>query len=331
MKKLSLFLLSVLVAASAMANDSAALTRMKQKAAAAQGAPTTAGVTVAKKSPEFAKAVLKKWLARDVKASVIIENRSDRGFLIPAAGSQPAGGGSLFFRSDITIVNNDDEPQDVAVIWIPIGGREPDAGVMTLPADEPPTTFVDFVGRELGITGLGSLAFIAIDDFGGVDEFSSIDGFSRIWTRQPGSTGTVSQPFPAINPDYLLFETDAFLLGLRQDPNFRTNYGIVNLDDTSAHTFTVTIFPERNGGSRGFIEFPVTVGPLGMTQAAIPAGDFGALTIVVSTDAGADDAPFSWTTYASTTDNITGDGWVTNATVLLHPEDLPPIGVQRKK
>lgn len=331
MKKLSLCLLAVLVALPVMAKESAALARMKRNAAAAQTATTTASVTVTKKSSAEAKAMLKKWLARDVQASVIIEDRSDRGFLIPAAGSLPAGGGSLFFRTDLTINNNDDEPQDVFVLWIPIGGGEPDGGVMTLPAGVPPITFVDFVGRELGITGLGSLAFIAVDETLNVDEFSSLDGFSRIWTRQPGSTGTVSQPFPGINPDYLLFETDGFLLGLRQDANFRTNYGIVNLDDASSHTFTVTVFPERNGGSQGFIQFPVTVGPLGMTQASIPAGDFGALTIVVSTDADAGDEPFSWTTYASSTDNITGDGWVSNATVLLHPEDVPGIDFQRKK
>ena len=69
----------------------------------------------------------------------------------------------------------------------------------------------------------------------------------------------------------------------------------------------------------------LTVKAYGMIQQSIPAGDYGAVTILYQvTDAGNNFV--SWVGYASSTDNITGDGWVSIASADLTPNDLTIIG-----
>ena len=59
------------------------------------------------------------------------------------------------------------------------------------------------------------------------------------------------------------------------------------------------------------------------------AGDYGALTVTFDiTDSGG--ASISWVAYASSTDNITGDGWVSIASADLTPDDLTIIGLGTK-
>src|SRR2546427_622374 len=71
-----------------------------------------------------------------------------------------------------------------------------------------------------------------------------VDGLSRIYTKQPGSNGTVSQEFPTVDADYFSAQNSAASLGLRQDAGFRTNYGIVNID-SAPHAFHVRFVGER--------------------------------------------------------------------------------------
>ena len=69
----------------------------------------------------------------------------------------------------------------------------------------------------------------------------------------------------------------------------------------------------------------LTVKAFGMVQQAVPAGDYGALQIVFQvTNAGSDFV--TWIGYASSTDNITGDGWVSLASADLTPDELDLIG-----
>ena len=129
----------------------------------------------------------------------------------------------------------------------------------------------------------------------------AIDGFSRIWTPQPvlagqsSSVGSVSQSFEAIDLQDNLAESWGY--GLRQDANFRTNVGLVNLYDTS-NTFTVNVV-----GLQGSTTFQTTVQPYSMEQPALPAGVFGDLFIHVTTGA----SNFNWwSAYGSSVDNATG-------------------------
>ncbi|HET7433660.1 MAG TPA: hypothetical protein VFN10_02990 [Thermoanaerobaculia bacterium] len=251
-----------------------------------------------------------------VHANAIGDNRSARLVVIPAAGNVQGANGT-FFRSDVTLVNYDTAPQDVVAFWIPQGSADnsnPDGVQLTLEAGEF-VTFGDFVGTVLNKQGLGSIVIIPVAQ-NDIDFDGAIDGFSRIWTPQPSSTGTVSQPFPGVDPDSFYYHDVAAAIGLRQDSGFRTNYGIVNLDDVP-HTFTVQVV-----GEHAQQQISVTVPGPGMTQTSIPAGDYGTLAVVFTVD----DIQASWTAYASSTDNITGDGWVSIAAAAFTPTDLTDIG-----
>src|SRR5436305_8118487 len=129
----------------------------------------------------------------------------------------------------------------------------------------------------------------------------------RIWTPQPGSTGTVSQSFPAVSLFDSVDNFTAFALGLRQDASYRTNVGVVNLDSV-VHTWTITSLNTS-------ATMTLQVQPFSLSQTGVPAsfaGSSGNLSLTYDVHA-ADDS-FTWSAYASSVDNVTGDGWVSRAT-----------------
>jgi hypothetical protein len=261
--------------------------------------------------------------AKGVHASVIADSVSARAFIILAAGSVAGGGGALFFRSDVTLANYRDTAQQVLAGFWAQGSTNALSSANYKTLTLPPGQFVtvqDFVASALGTSGLGTLIFIPYTgtDF---DGNGAIDGFSRIYTKQPGSTGTVSQPFDAIDPDTLSAQyiDEAVALGLRQDANFRTNFGIVNVDPAD-HVYKVSFVGEKLQTT-----MTLTVKAYGMIQQSIPAGDYGAVSILFQvTDAGNNFV--SWVGYASSTDNVTGDGWVSVASADMSPGELDLIG-----
>ncbi len=250
----------------------------------------------------------------------VINNSSARSVLIPAAGSV-RGGGNTFFRSDITMVNYNTTAQDVAVIWMPNGGSAVTFKT-TFPGDRPPFTQQDFVGTLLQQSGLGSLLFIPITASGQVDTNGAIDVFSRIWTPQPNATGTVSQPFSGVDPDHLSGDFESIVMGLRQDASYRTNFGIVNLSNQTL-SFTVTVFPEVVAPGTQLTEVHVTLPALSMTQQGLPAGSYSTpINLLVQVDNNVPSSTLHWSAYASSTDNITGDGWVSIAAKDYDDDDL---------
>jgi len=258
-----------------------------------------------------------------VHTSAVTDSVSARALVIPAAGSL-AGGGGTFFRSDVTLVNYRSTAQQViAGLWA--SGTTNNFNVANYKiVTLQPNSFVtvqDFVVNTLGLSNvLGSIVIVPYTGTD-VDPFGAIDGFSRIYTKQPGSNGTVSQPFDAVDPDTFSAPLidEAISLGLRQDADFRTNFGIVNVDEKD-RIFKVTFIGEKLTTT-----LTLTVKAFGMIQQAIPAGDYGALQIVFQvTNAGSDFV--TWIGYASSTDNITGDGWVSLASADLTPDELDLIG-----
>jgi len=253
-----------------------------------------------------------------VRPTVIRNDSSDDALVFPAAGSVRGGGGT-FFRSDITLVSMMDEPHDVIAIWLPRGGGANPGVRITLPANDEeylPVTVEDFVGTVFGLeNALGSILVYAANPDGSPDEFSFIDGYSRIWTSQPPpparpdctGLGSVSQDFPPVRFADSISDFFAFAWGLRQDTAFRTNAGVVNLDATSARSFTI-----RAEGSTGVVwETDVTVPPLALVQVSLPTGqNFGHVYVAFEPY---DEADYAWSGYASTVDNGTGDGWVSHA------------------
>lgn len=271
-------------------------------------------------APDDARAhrVLAQARAARVGASAIIDNKSSRAIVFPAAGNAPGANGT-YFRSDVTLVNLNDVEQDILVWWFPNGN--PGGAISfegTLDAG-PPVTFVDFVGEDLELSGIGAILVFPIDAAGEIDPDGAIDGYSRIWSPAPsGSSGTFSQPFPAVDFDHLVGEYDALILGVRQDTGFRTNYGIVNMSGVDL-PFEITIF---NNDGVVVSEFPVTVRVGEMILRSLPGGNFGNMSVLVSVAADIPGDSFEWTTFASSTDNFNGDGWVSIGAKPYDDDDL---------
>lgn len=244
---------------------------------------------------------------RAVAPNVISGETSDIEFIIPAAGSVQGSNGT-FFRSDVTLVNYNTTPQTLAVTWLAAGQDNSKATptTVTLPASSIINT-ADFVANTLHQTGLGAIVVQAVDSSNNLDTNASIDGFSRIWTPQPGSTnGTVSQSFPSVSVFDSEGPSTAVAMGLRQDANFRTNVGIVNLD-SAAHTWTIQSIETS-------AKTTLTVQPSSLGQTALPAGFAGPDGFVAIEITPTDTADFLWSAYGSSVDNTTGDGWVSRAT-----------------
>ena len=241
----------------------------------------------------------------EVRASVISVEWSKDSFIIPVAGNT-AGGGGTYFRSDLVFNNDRLQDQRIAVGWMAQGVNNCAAPLtyFNLSANSI-TTADDFVGQSLGKTGLGAVLVVSVLSNGAFDEDGEIDGYSRIWTPQPGSNGTVSQNFTAIDVQDSLGSLAATLMGLKQNTQFRTNVGIVNMDDAAAHTWTFTsIFNGRTTS--------VTVQPCSMILTGATAGSAspsGNVAFTVQSNG----SGFWWSGFGSSTDNTTGDGWVSRA------------------
>jgi hypothetical protein len=243
-------------------------------------------------------------LNRSVRASVINLDIHDAAFIIPIAGNA-AGSGGTFFRSDVSIGNFRSVAQRIGVGWLAQGANNSNSPLQyfNIPANTV-ANLNDFVGVTLGKTGLGALFIEGVDSANAIDPNASLDAFSRIWTPQPGSSGSVSQNFDAVALNDSIGASTAYIIGLKQSTAFRTNVGIVNLD-TVAHTWTV------RSAITG-VSTTVTVQPLSVSQGGAPAGSAdsgGNVALALTPDAGG----FNWTAYGSSTDNTTGDGWISRA------------------
>ena len=241
----------------------------------------------------------------EVRASVISVEWSKDSFIIPVAGNT-AGGGGTYFRSDLVFNNDRLQDQRIAVGWMAQGVNNCAAPLTYFNLSANSITIADdFVGQSLGKTGLGAVLVVSVLSNGAFDEDGEIDGYSRIWTPQPGSNGTVSQNFTAIDVQDSLGSLAATLMGLKQNTQFRTNVGIVNMDDAAAHTWTFTsIFNGRTTS--------VTVQPCSMILTGATAGSAspsGNVAFTVQSNG----SGFWWSGFGSSTDNTTGDGWVSRA------------------
>lgn len=227
--------------------------------------------------------------------------------VIPAAGNVEGGNGT-HFRTEVTIVNHSAGPARVAVSWI-------ERDVPTTPApvivDIPARTvgfYDDFVGDVLGRSGLGSLLIQTVDASGEPLSTGALDAFARIWTFQPGTEGTVSQPMYAVREADLLSNASrpAYILGMKQTDRFRANLGIVNLNRTTAQSYMV-----QAAGTLGSTSFRVDLAAFSMAQVPVPDVTLGDFYLVITPIGGilnpVGDSTF--TAYGSTVDNITGDAW----------------------
>lgn len=223
-------------------------------------------------------------------------------FMIPAAGAV-RGGGNTFFRTDLSIYNHNESDQEILIGFMsqgvdnttkPMVRRTIEGGTWwELP---------NVVETVLHDTGLGTIVVFGVNGEY-FDKEAELTAFSRIWTPQPGSTGTVSQSFASVDILDHFSSSPAYGLGLVQDASYRTNVGVVNLDDSAQQVEIHAI------GMRLTTEMTMTVPPYSMMQQPIPAGDYGQLILYIPRDSS---ASMWFSAYASSVDNRTGDGWVSH-------------------
>jgi hypothetical protein len=226
--------------------------------------------------------------------------------LIPAAGSA-AGANGTYFRSDIAIWNLRDVAQPIELLWLPQAGSATAPVVeATIPAHSALRS-EDFVQEVLGHSGVGAIVVTSAAGGGTLDSGGRLQVTSRIWTPQPGNSGTTSQSLPAVLTEGIHAGIVA-IFGLRRDDRYRVNVGIVNLDPLHEQTFEVEVTQTRLSLPPEF--YSVTVPASSMQQISLNAPLQQPLVAVdvVNTTAAATRSS-QWIAYGSSIDNVTGDAW----------------------
>lgn len=237
--------------------------------------------------------------------------------MIPIAG-HVAGANGTEFQTDLTISNTNVDAL-VEVYWLPqnrSGSMTTPVAILPVPAASV-VTYEDFVVRTIHQTGLGTIILRGLDNARQRSEFVRIDAYARIWTPAQCGSGTMSQGVQAstlYGPKVDDFSPITGLVyGLRQDADFRTNIGIINMSSERTVTFRVDI-----RGTKQQQQMQLVVPPASMVHEALPPGDFGAVTLgihVLGQNPPPPDA-FSgppWTAFGSSVDNHSGDAWYSKA------------------
>jgi hypothetical protein len=225
------------------------------------------------------------------------------GLLMPAAG-RVRGSSGVTFHTDVTLANGRATEQDVFLAWLPQGnsaGANVSTFRLTLPAasgNDDGALTLDDLADDLGLDGLGSLLVFAVDSAGNVDSDAEIDGFARIRSRSECG-GWVSQSLAAVPADAFTTGQRSQIIGLRHEPSYRTNVGVVNLS-SSSREFTVIAKGEEAGE-----QFTITVPAFAPVLTAIPNRNYGAVSLTVIGDGAS--APS--VSYGSSVDNASGDAW----------------------
>lgn len=237
------------------------------------------------------------------------QNMTTRGpvaqLLIPAAGAQQGGNGT-FFRSDISLINYRGTDQRVRLQWLP----QDVTGVGLAPTDitinaASGIASEDFVTTVMGRSGLGAILVTGIDAGGNPDPSALLVATSRIWTPEPGSSGTQSQSLPSIATTDIASGAVS-ILGARREVRYRVNAGIVNLS-ASTQTYQVSLL-----GSFGTeVHQSAPVPAMSMTLFGL-TGQSSTIPLQINVvNIGTPPRSTFWVAYASSVDNVTGDAWTT--------------------
>ena len=241
-----------------------------------------------------------------------LANAADRkgsaSLLIPISGSQ-GGAFGTFWRTDLNLINHRDVPQKVAISFndADLFTYGPDYGAVVVLPPNSTTTYIDVVGSLLNAhdTGVIYINSVLVDNLS-FDPDADLDATYRIWTKQPGGTGTSSQSSAAIDMQTLPSTGEArTIIGVRQDADFRCSVGVASMRYGPPRSFKVTA-----SSPSGSVSMTMTVPGYSVSQMPLPAANLGYMTIVVEPTDGDSDP---WTAFASSVDNQSGDSWLVNA------------------
>ena len=238
--------------------------------------------------------------------------------LVPVA-INASGKNNTFFRSDYFLVNGRNATQEVLIGFLAAGVTNVGQSALRTQLNSNTAYAIpDILGTgtgRLNKTGVGSLLITGVlTGTNTIDTGARLYGSLRIWTAEPGSTGTNSFTEWAVDPRLNHGDFNAIAVGGRQNADFRANFGLINLDATRSRTFTAMFF----AGSTA--SMTVTLPPLSMAELAVPAftpTDTGYFLFAVFPN---DLDDFQWNAFVVTADNITGDAWY--SPVALFPTNV---------
>ena len=223
---------------------------------------------------------------------------NDRWIVIPIAGSGPGQNGSAF-HSDIAIAAMDNyEDLHVAIAWLPVG-RDASADpvrYMTVPSAFDYGAVVYPEGVFL--TGFGALVIAAVDSSGTLkSKVTSIRAEVRIWS----TAECAGETSLAYHSTRWLGSDRGTAIGLTVDDGFRTNAGIVNADP-SAHTWRIRATSLIDGSS---VDSEIRVAAASSVIVGLAPGTEGPISVTIE----ATSPGLSWTGWAASVDNRSGDPW----------------------
>jgi hypothetical protein len=257
----------------------------------------------------FAEALRLRRQAREnlsrTRPEIVYYDTSGDACLIQGAASLVGATGQPFV-SDVMLANYRSTVQKIAIFWLEAGKNNKNESAQYFNLNGHSfNALSDFVTNTLHKSGLGAVAIFSVLSNNNPDLNGNIDAISRIRTPVPGTGGNASLSFPSVPLDDSSGTFSAFAIGLKQNADYRTNVGIVNVDQNGlSHSFQVEV-----RGTGGSTSFNVTVPAYSLNQFALPAGSWGDLIVIVTPDA---DIEFS--VYAVSVDNKTGDGWANHGT-----------------
>ena len=228
--------------------------------------------------------------------------------LLVAVAINASGKNGTFFHTDYFLSNGRNATQEVLIAFIAAGvtnvGQPAMRFQLTANGSYAITDFLAAGTGRLNKTGVGSLLITGVLPGTNTNDSNALlFGAARIWTFEPGSTGTNSFNEWAVDPRANHGDFNYVAAGARQNADFRANFGLVNLDANRSRTFTVMFF----AGSTA--SMTVTVPPLSMVElaaATFTPTDTGYFLFDVFPN---DFDDFFWTGFVVTADNVTGDAW----------------------
>jgi hypothetical protein len=239
-------------------------------------------------------------LAATAAADLIVPQSAAPRILIPVAGDAPGANGT-HFRTDMTIVNFRNVPQRVNLRWFRQGGSNDGIPQRTITIDaQSGFNSTDFVRNVMFQSGLGAIEVRGVDEANDFDPTARLHASARVYTPQPNvSGGTTSQTLPALIPTGTGRFAQA-IFGVRRSEQYRLNAGIVN-PNASTNRFRISVLTST--GARETRELDLA--PFSMDQVNMP-GTSDVVQILIENLS----TPTAyWEAWASSIDNITGDGW----------------------
>jgi hypothetical protein len=223
------------------------------------------------------------------------------------------GKNNTFYITDYFLMNGLGAAQDVLIGFMPSGvtGVNQPTYRYQLAAN---TTYSipDFLGSGSGDLNLnnavGSLLITAVlPGTSTMDTNGQLYSAARIWTQEPGSSGTNSFTEWAVEPGVIHGPGEAAVIGARQNSGFRANYILVNLDVVNARTWTVTFITTTGSTATA----TTTIPPLSMGEVAVPSSvDGGSNGYLLMHFFPPSSMIAPWNAIATTADQITGDAWL---------------------